>query len=200
MEIRRVANEITDQKFLTAIGCSGVGEIISENIIAKINLFDLIYNPDKLKNVSIDGVGDIIFKHIFNTLPKFKELYEYMTENYDNKLSRQSISHISKTLFPEFLESDDEDDTHQTPTPIQINKSQFSRKTVVLTGVSELYTRTQLRNILKSKLETKVASSVGTKVDFVITNDLHTGTSKLTQAKRLGIPIVLYQELHKDLI
>ena len=69
----------------------------------------------------------------------------------------------------------------------------------VITGSLNVFTN---RNEAKSKIEAsggKVVSSVSTKTNYLINNDINSNSSKNKKAKELGIPIITETELLKML-
>ena len=86
---------------------------------------------------------------------------------------------------------------------MEINKSDettqnsnFSGKTIVLTGSLENYTRPELTKILQN-LGANVTSSVSKKTDIVIAGT--DAGSKLDKAKELGIKVIDEKELLESL-
>jgi DNA ligase (NAD+) len=77
----------------------------------------------------------------------------------------------------------------------------FAGKTFVITGSLNHY---ENRDALKAEIEAgggKVSGSVSKKTDYLINNDIESGSSKNKKAKDLGIPIItedMYIEMFKS--
>ena len=66
----------------------------------------------------------------------------------------------------------------------------YAGKTFVITGSLDHY---ENRDALKAEIEAgggKVSGSVSKKTDYLINNDIESGSSKNKKAKELGIPII----------
>ena len=70
------------------------------------------------------------------------------------------------------------------------SKKDLSNKTIVITGSLIHYkNRDELVDMIES-LGGKVSSSVSSKTDYLINNDINSSSSKNVKARKLGIPII----------
>ena len=77
----------------------------------------------------------------------------------------------------------------------EIISSQFTGKTIVVTGALNYYTRTTIQEELE-RLGAKMGSSVSKKTDYLLTNE-QSGSSKYKKAVELGIKIINEAEFEK---
>jgi DNA ligase (NAD+) len=80
--------------------------------------------------------------------------------------------------------------------PLEETTSSFSGKTAVLTGTLSGYSRTEAGKLIE-QLGGRIASSVGSKTDLVVTGE--GAGSKLEKAEKLGVPIMDEDEFVKQL-
>lgn len=105
------------------------------------------------------------------------EIYRW----FDNAENREEFDEIVKLLQFETTEAVSVDEDNM-----------FYRKTVVITGTFEHYSRDELTEILKD-MGAKVTSSVSKKTDFVLCGE--NAGSKLQKAKDLGITVIMQEDL-----
>ena len=67
-------------------------------------------------------------------------------------------------------------------------------KTFVITGSLEHFANRDEAKAQVERLGGKVAGSVSKKTDYLINNDIHSGSSKNKKAIELGIPIITEEE------
>jgi DNA ligase (NAD+) len=76
-----------------------------------------------------------------------------------------------------------------------VEKSNLTGKTIVITGKLNNFKN---RGLLQEEIEKhggKVGSSVTSKTDYLMNNDINSGSSKNVTAKKLGIPIITEEQL-----
>ena len=143
---------------------------------AKIICREFGYDIDKLRKAdvkelsAIDGVGDVI-------AGSFADYFK------DEKHNRE-LDELLKELTIEIPKLDSSNEA-------------INGKTFVITGSLEHF---ENRNALKELIESKggkVSGSVSAKTDFLINNDINSGSSKNKKAKELGVKIITENDFIK---
>lgn len=143
---------------------------------AKIICREFGYDIDKLRKAdveelsAIDGVGDVI-------AGSFADYFK------DEKHNRE-LDELLKELKIEIPKLDSSNEA-------------INGKTFVITGSLEHF---ENRNALKELIESKggkVSGSVSAKTDFLINNDINSGSSKNKKAKELGVKIITEDDFIK---
>ena len=143
---------------------------------AKIICREFGYDIDKLRKAdveelsAIDGVGDVI-------AGSFADYFK------DEKHNRE-LDELLKELTIEIPRLDSSNEA-------------INGKTFVITGSLEHF---ENRNALKELIESKggkVSGSVSAKTDFLINNDINSGSSKNKKAKELGVKIITEDDFIK---
>ncbi len=143
---------------------------------AKIICREFGYDIDKLRKAdveelsAIDGVGDVI-------AGSFADYFK------DEKHNRE-LDELLKELTIEIPKLDSSNEA-------------INGKTFVITGSLEHF---ENRNALKELIESKggkVSGSVSAKTDFLINNDINSGSSKNKKAKELGVKIITEDDFIK---
>ncbi|MBQ7480608.1 MAG: NAD-dependent DNA ligase LigA [Lachnospiraceae bacterium] len=143
---------------------------------AKIICREFGYDIDKLRKAdveelsAIDGVGDVI-------AGSFADYFK------DEKHNRE-LDELLKELKIEIPKLDSSNEA-------------INSKTFVITGSLEHF---ENRNALKELIESKggkVSGSVSAKTDFLINNDINSGSSKNKKAKELGVKIITEDDFIK---
>ena len=143
---------------------------------AKIICREFGYDIDKLRKAdveelsAIDGVGDVI-------AGSFADYFK------DEKHNRE-LDELLKELTIEIPRLDSSNEA-------------INGKTFVITGALEHF---ENRNALKELIESKggkVSGSVSAKTDFLINNDINSGSSKNKKAKELGVKIITEDDFIK---
>lgn len=158
--------------FITALSIPGIGnsqaKVLSE-YLGSWDKFQGSGNSD-FNFSQIEGIGEVLNKNIHNW---FKEMY-----------ISDGISELVKILNIESCR----------------NTSIAKRKidlTFVITGSLNHFSS---RDILKNQLESmgaKVASTVSSKTNYLVNNDINSNSSKNKKAKELGVPIITEDQLIK---
>ena len=143
---------------------------------AKIICREFGYDIDKLRKAdveelsAIDGVGDVI-------AGSFADYFK------DEKHNRE-LDELLKELKIEIPKLDSSNEA-------------INGKTFVITGSLEHF---ENRNALKELIESKggkVSGSVSARTDFLINNDINSGSSKNKKAKELGVKIITEDDFIK---
>lgn len=166
----------TPERLLYSLGIPKIGRTQSKEIFRKFNTWnDFIEALTSRYNFAkMEGFGDILNDNIYSW--------------YEHAYKEERIPELI-----EFLTMPEKE--------VSINPSSeiLSGKTFVITGSVLIYRN---RNALKEKIESlggKVSSSISSKTDYLINNDVTSTSSKNAKAKTLGIPIINEEEF-QDLI
>ena len=169
------SRKTTFNRFVASLGIPNVSNDTVKLICADMTavgekysekFLEYIANPEKL--TAISGIGDVVTKN----------LVDWFAEN-------------EKLYFDVLKELDLEDDVIQAKVA---SDSGIAGKTFVITGTVEHFAN---RNALKDFIESKggkVAGSVSAKTDYLINNDVTSGSGKNKKAKELNVPIISEQD------
>lgn len=163
----------TPARLLYALGIPNIG-VANAKMIAKEcrNNWAKIQSLTEEELSSIDGIGDIMAK-------AYVEFFR----------DEEKLSEVGRLL--EVLSLDE--------TFVQSTGGVLTGKTFVITGKVFHY---ENRDEVKTAIEEaggKTASSVSAKTDYLINNDITSGSSKNKKAKELGVPIITEEEFMKML-
>ncbi len=169
------AAHTTPARFLYSLGVPNIG-VANARIIAKHfrNKWVDIAGASEDQLTQIEGVGGVMAA-------------EY-TKYFADAANQEKISNLLQ-----YVKLDESFEEQQA--------AAFSGKTFVITGSLNHY---ENRDALKAEIEAgggKVAGSVSKKTDYLINNDIESGSSKNKKAKDLGIPIItedMYIEMFKS--
>lgn len=162
------SKNINMANFIYALGINNVG-LSNSKLLCKhfsYKLDDIINaNVDEL--IEIEGFGEIIACSV----------NKYFAHNRNIELLNEALEYIEF----EKIEKNTED-------------LKLKDKTFVITGdVNHYKNRKELQAEIES-LGGKVTSSVSAKTDYLINNDVNSGSSKNKKAKSLGVPIISEEE------
>ena len=152
--------------FISALGIAQMGKSTSKDVCKALD-YDLeaLLTADEDKLKSIGGVGD----------KTAHEIAKYFEKNAD------MVRELAKEL------------TFKAMPKIDRN-SPIAGKTFCITGdVFTFKNRKELQAKIES-LGAKAASSVSAKTDYLINNDVTSGSNKNQKAKQLGVPIISEQD------
>ncbi|MBQ9016341.1 MAG: NAD-dependent DNA ligase LigA [Firmicutes bacterium] len=165
----RNAAHTTPDRLLNSLGIPGIGTANAQMICrAAANQWDRISHLTEEELLAIDGIGEVLagdFTAFFA-----EEGHQRMLENLLKQL----------TLDESFEERTDQ--------PLQ-------GKTFVITGSLNTFENRDAAKERIQQLGGKVAGSVSKKTDYLVNNDIGSGSSKNKKAKELGIPIITEEEL-----
>jgi len=167
------AAETTPARLLYALGIPNIG-VANAKMIAKEcqNNWTKIQSLTEEELSSIDGIGDIMAK-------AYVEFFR----------DEEKLGEVNRLL--EVLSLDE--------TFVESAGGVLTDKTFVITGKVFHY---ENRDAVKTAIEEaggKTASSVSAKTDYLINNDITSGSSKNKKAKELGVPIITEEEFMKML-
>lgn len=156
------SRQTTPQRFLYALGISGIGRN-NAMLISRMceDDWNKIRSLTRSELLEIDGVGEI--------------LADAFVSYFEDKKNSEMIDDILSYI------------TFDSP---EKSEQKFEGLTIVITGSLDIFlNRKQLRNIIESG-GGKVAGSVSSKTDFLVNNDITSGSSKNKKAKELGVTII----------
>lgn len=169
------ASHTTTARFLYSLGVPNIG-VANARIIAKYfrNKWSEIAGASEEQLTQIEGVGDVMAA-------------EY-TKFFADDTNQEKVANLMQ-----YVQLDETFEEQQADA--------FAGKTFVITGSLNHY---ENRDALKAEIEAgggKVSGSVSKKTDYLINNDIESGSSKNKKAKELGIPIItedMYIEMFKS--
>ncbi len=158
-------------RFILALGIKYVGEGTAEDLAHTAQTVEKLSEMSQEELLEIEGVGEKVAESV----------HEFFQDSHNKKeierlLERGVQPAAPKTSF---------DQAHP-----------FYGKSFVLTGTLQDYSRTQATNLIKEK-GGKVASSVGSKVDYLLFGE--DPGSKWEKAKKLKIMLLTEEEFKKML-
>ncbi|EGT0000467.1 NAD-dependent DNA ligase LigA [Clostridium perfringens] len=159
------SKDCTLEAFLYSLGIPNVGVKTAKDLVKRFESLENLEKATFEELVSVQDVGDIVARSIIEF---FKE--ERTLKVINELLSLGVNPHYEKK---------------------EVLESLFMRKTVVVTGTLENYSRTSIKEKLES-LGAKVSGSVSKKTDFVIAGEA--AGSKYDKAKSLGVTILSEEE------
>jgi DNA ligase (NAD+) len=168
MEAAAEASRHTElSRVLYAMGIPNIGRAASRLICAEYKTPEELEKLTAAELTAIDGIGEVLAREYERFFADEKHLAEF----------RELIAELDIAA------------------PEEINtSSEIAGKTFVITGSVHIWKN---RNELKAYIEAnggKVASAVSSKTNYLINNDLTSGSSKNKTARELNIPIVTEEE------
>ncbi len=160
------SREVELPAFIYALGIAQMGKSTSKDVCKALDYeLENLLNADEDKLKSISGVGDKTAMEI----AKYFEANANMVRDLASELTFKEMPKVN-------------------------NNSAISGKTFCITG--DVYTFKN-RKELQAKIESlgaKASSSVSSKTDYLINNDITSNSNKNQTAKKLGIPIISEQD------
>ena len=194
--------ELFELKAEQLVGLEGFKDKKINNLIESIEKSKKIDWSNFIFSLGIMNIGK---KSAFVLSKKFSSIEELKLADIETLTNIEDIGEIvANSIIEYFADADNMANIQKLfDLGVEINKpqevtqnSEFTNKTVVLTGTLENYTRPDLTKLLLS-MGANVTSSVSKKTDMVIVGS--DAGSKLDKAKQLGIRIVEESELIKML-
>jgi DNA ligase (NAD+) len=164
------SKKVNLSNFIFALGINGVGQKTARDLAKKFPSIELLQQATYEDLIEIKDVGEIIANNIV----------EYFK-------SPNNLELIQK-LLDLGIECQANDTT--------IIESNFSGKTIVITGTLEGMSRDEASNYLL-KLGATVSNSVSKKTDYLLCGE--NAGSKLEKAQNLGVKIIDIEQLKKEL-
>lgn len=161
------ARTVSMAKFIYSLGITGIGLANAKVIVSHFDGdFDRIVGADVDELTSIDGIGEVLAK----------AFYDFFRDENRMRL----VNELLKEITFEAEEASGE----QT----------LKDKVFVITGsVEQFANRNELKEYIE-KLGGKVTGSVSKNTDYLINNDVTSGSSKNKKARELGVPILSEDE------
>ncbi len=164
------ARTVSMAKFIYSLGIAGIGLANAKVIVSHFNGdFNEIVNAEADELTSIDGIGEVLAK----------AFYEFFRD--------ERKKGVIEELLKEINFEKEEERGEQT----------LKDKVFVITGSVEKFTnRNELKDYIE-KLGGKVTGSVSNNTDYLINNDVTSGSSKNKKARELNIPILSEDDFMK---
>lgn len=170
------ARNTTAARLLYSLGIPGIGTA-NALLISRAcrDDWETIKNITREELIEIDGIGDI------------------MADNYraffDDPKKRRIADDIYKQVHIEKKNSENAEENEE-----------IAGKTFVVTGSLEHFKNRDELKALINELGGKVAGSVSKKTDYLINNDITSGSSKNKAAKENGVPIITEEQFITDIL
>ena len=157
------ARKVSMAKFIYSLGISGIGLANAKVITAHFGQdFDKITEASEEELIAVEGIGEVLAKAFYDFFHTEERLI----------VVQELLSEIS-------FEKEE-----------AAGEQVLEGKTFVITGSLEKFTnRDELKEYIE-KLGGKVTGSVSKNTDYLINNDVMSGSSKNKKANELGIPIL----------
>ncbi len=170
------ARNTTAARLLYSLGIPGIGTA-NAGLISRAcgDDFERIKNVTRSELIEIDGIGDI------------------MADNYRAFFDNPEKRRIAEDIYAQVkIEKKAQQETGAN--------SGIGGKTFVVTGsLSHFKNRDELKELI-AEFGGKVAGSVSKKTDYLINNDITSGSSKNKAAKENGVPIITEEQFIKDIL
>ncbi len=165
------ASRTTAARLLFSLGIPNIGVANAKMIARECNDdWDKISSLTEEELVAIDGIGEIMAKAY--------------VEFFHDEEKRRLINDLLDKL-------------HLEREPDEGRSEKLKGLTFVITGKVQHFAN---RDAVKSAVEAaggKTSSAVSSKTDYLINNDINSGTSKNKKAKELGVPIITEEDFLK---
>jgi DNA ligase (NAD+) len=158
------SKEIPFEKVLFALGIRFVGETVAKKLAKHFKSIDALMAASIDELVLVDEIGIKIAESVvdfFSNLVNIQIINRLKEYGLQLKISEKELEGLTNILFG---------------------------KTFVVSGVFEIFSRTELKNSIENN-GGKVAGSISKKTDYIIAGD-NMGPSKRVKAEELGIPII----------
>lgn len=155
--------------FIFALGIDGVGKKTAKDLAKKLKTLDGIANASVEELASLDDVGEVMSKSIFDY---------FRSEKNKNEIEKLLCAGVKIT--------------EQT----EVKSGSFSGEKVVLTGSLTSYTRSEAGKLVEER-GGEIQSSVTKTTTLVIAGEA--AGSKLDKAKKLGVTVIDEEEFKKRL-
>nr|MCR5508063.1 NAD-dependent DNA ligase LigA [Lachnospiraceae bacterium] len=181
----------------------GFGEKSYNNLISAIDTSRTVQLPKLIYSLGIPNVGlsnaKIICREFDYDIEKMRKADAVRLSSIDNVgevIARSFVSYFSDKKHNRGFDDLIKELTIEVPKLDSSNEA-INGKTFVITGSLEHF---ENRNALKELIESKggkVSGSVSVKTDYLINNDINSGSSKNKKAKELGVRIITENELEE---
>lgn len=165
------SKEIPFEKVLFALGIRFVGETVAKKLAKHFKSIDALMTASVDDLILVDEIGVRIAESVvdfFSNLLNIQIINRLKDYGLQFKVSKKELEGLTNILLG---------------------------KTFVVSGVFEIFSRTELKNSIENN-GGKVAGSISKKTNYIIAGD-NMGPSKLLKANELGIPIISESEYLK---
>jgi DNA ligase (NAD+) len=160
-------NKFTEEKFIAALGISGIGRDVSKKLVA-VGIDNVAENPTIME--TIPGIGEVLFATIEDNI----DYIQYEIARVKEKL---------KHLLPQLPTGE--------ATKEAVSGGVFAGQSFILSGsFSEVKRHLEQLITVNGGI---IAGSVNKDLDYLVTNEV--GTSKYLKAQKLGKKIISEEEL-----
>ncbi len=156
-------------RFILGLGIKYVGEGTAEALAEEAGDLETLRHMTKEDFLQIEGVGE--------------KVADALSEFFKDSHHQKEIDELNQLGVQPLSEKRSLDSSHP-----------FYKKTFVLTGTLQDFTRLEAADAIKKK-GGKVAGSVSSKVDYVLVGE--EAGSKLDKAEKLGVPLLSEEEFKK---
>lgn len=157
------------EKVLFGLGIRYVGETVARKLAAATKNIDQLMNASVEELTAIDEIGQRIAESIIE---------------YFSKPAHLEQIELLKSYGLQF---------EAMETTITLESDKLTRKTFVISGVFENYSREELKDIIENN-GGKILSSISAKLNYLLAGD-NMGPSKLEKAQKLNIPLISAEDL-----
>lgn len=163
------AKDVPLERVLYSLGIKGIGlnmaKLIARTYPSALSEMDRLTVEDLC---GIDGIGEVLAR-------SFTEFFA----DHANRLMVKELENILRIRYPDAVSG----------------LQPLAGKTFVITGsLSHFANRNECRERIEA-LGGKVSGSVSPRTDYLVNNDIHSGSAKNKKAKELNIPILTEEEL-----
>lgn len=171
----------------------GFGEKSVSNILNAISASKDCTLESFISAIGIPLIGRSMTKELLKHINSYEEFREKISEKFDfSEYQGFAGSKTDAILNFDYTEADKIYQILNIKNNIQdtVKNNNLNGITVVITGKLNNYkNRTELQSAIES-IGGKVASSVSSKTNYLINNDINSNSSKNLSAKRLGVEII----------
>lgn len=178
----------------------GFGEKSVEKILSAIETAKNTTLEKFISSLGIPLIGTNVAKDLCKYLLSYEDFREKVKNKYDfSIIDGFGYAKADALLNFDYFEADCVYDHLNIDKKIEVTKSENSEAplngvTFVITGkVNRFKNRTELQSFIES-LGGKVSSSISSKTNFLINNDINSTSSKNLKAKQLNIPIITEED------
>ncbi|MDO9085963.1 MAG: NAD-dependent DNA ligase LigA [Anaerolineaceae bacterium] len=163
-------------KFITALGIKGVGEVMASELARTFSNLDKLSKATEEQLLIIEGIGPNIATQI--------------VEWFEQERNQQILRKLKEVgVWPQI----------ETDNITRNDNSPITGKVFVVTGTLAQYSRNEIKELIE-KLGGKISSSVSNKTDFVLVGE--NPGSKSDKARELGVNILdeeTFEKMVKEL-
>ena len=157
------------EKVLFGLGIRYVGETVAKKLAAHFKNIDSLMNASIMELRSADEIGERIAESLMQYFSEARHTQQI------GELRRHGLQFESAENI------------------VELQSTIFERKSFIISGVFETYSRDELKDIIEAN-GGKILSSISAKLNYLLAGE-NMGPSKLEKATKLNIPIISDKEL-----